>query len=390
MAKIKVLRIINRFSIGGPSFHAIILTKHVGEEFETKLIGGVPDEGEADSFYVLDSYQVNAITIPEMRRSLNLFSDIKSYFKIKQFIKEYQPDIVHTHASKAGALGRIAAYTSGVKTIVHTYHGHVFHSYFGRLKTEIYKFVERFLAKKSTGIIAISESQKNELSDVYNICPKEKIQVIPLGLFLDPFSKNSLEKKQISRKNLGIQENEVVIGLVGRLAPIKDHGYFLQVIKRIMTISDKKIKVFIVGDGVEMDNVKAQVDEINEKYPELIHLTSWVKEMAPMYHAFDIVCLSSKNEGTPVTLIEAQAAGLPVISTDVGGVRDIIEDQQTGFVVPKSDINQYVQKLTMLIESKELREQFGEQGKTKILEKYQYQRLVKDMEGYYRSLMEKR
>lgn len=389
MSKIKVLRIIHRFSISGPPFHVALLTKYLGEKFETKLIGGVPEEGEADSFYVLEKYEVEATVIPELRRSVNFFSDIKAYFKIKKIIKEYKPDIVHTHASKAGALGRYAAYNAGAKIIVHTYHGHVFHSYFGKFKTGIYKFVERYLATKTTGIIAISESQKTDLSDVFQICPNEKIKVIPLGLELTVFASNTPENRQVARSHLGLQTEDVAIAIIGRLAPIKDHLFFLDVVDELLKRTSCTLKVFIVGDGMQKDAIQSRADEINTKFPNSIQLTSWIREMAQVYHALDLVCLTSKNEGTPVTLIEAQAAALPVVSTDVGGVRDVVLDQVSGFVLPKNDLSGYVDKTLELIHDPEKRMQFGAAGQKKMLEKYHYQRLIEDMENYYAHLLSK-
>lgn len=389
VTKIKVLRIIHRFSISGPPFHVALLTKYLGKNFDTKLIGGVPDEGEADSFYVLEKYEVQATIIPELRRSVNFFSDIKAYFKIKKIIKEYKPDIVHTHASKAGALGRFAAYNSGAKIIVHTYHGHVFHSYFGKFKTSIYKFVERYLAKKTTGIVAISESQKRELSDVFHICPKDKIEVIPLGLELDTFASITSEKRQAARERFGLHEEDFAIAIVGRLAPIKDHLFFLNVVEQLLIKSKHSLKIFIVGDGTEKEVIQRRANEINAKFPNSIHLTSWIREMAQVYHALDLVCLTSKNEGTPVTLIEAQAAALPVVSTDVGGVRDVVLDQVSGFVLPKDDLNGYVEKTLELINDPEKRMQFGAAGQKNMLEKYHYQRLIQDMEKYYARLLSK-
>jgi len=388
VSKIKVLRIIHRFSISGPPFHVALLTKYLGDNFETKLIGGVPDEGEADSFYVLEKYDVQATIIPELRRSVNFFSDIKAYFTIKRIIKEFKPDIVHTHASKAGALGRFAAYNSGAKIIVHTYHGHVFHSYFGKFKTSVYKFVERYLATKTTGIIAISESQKKELSDVFQICPKEKIKVIPLGLELDAFASITPEKRQFARERFGIQKEDVAIAIVGRLAPIKDHLFFLDVVDQLLNQSSCPLKIFIVGDGSEKRVIQARADEINEKFPNSIHLTSWIREMAFVYHALDLVCLSSKNEGTPVTLIEAQAAALPVVSTDVGGVQDVLINNVSGYVLPKNDLNGYVEKMLQLIHDPARRIQMGAEGQKHVLEKFHFQRLIQDMEHYYETLID--
>ena len=145
----KVLRIINRFNIGGPTYNATFLTKFLGDDFETLLIGGLPEGDEKDSLHILEQYGVEAKLIPELQRTPNLKSDRAAYKRIKQIIEEYKPDIVHTHAAKAGAIGRKAALSCGVKVIVHTYHGHVFHSYFGKLKTLLYKKIERQLAKKN-------------------------------------------------------------------------------------------------------------------------------------------------------------------------------------------------------------------------------------------------
>jgi hypothetical protein len=167
----RVLRIINRFNLGGPTFNATFLTRFLSDDFETMLIGGVPDEGETDSLHILEEYGVKPIIIEELKRNPDFFSDRKAYKKIKELIEEFKPDIVHTHAAKAGALGRRAAERCGVPVIVHTFHGHVFHSYFSTLKTAAFKQIERRLAKKSTGIIAISEQQKQE---VYIKCAKNR------------------------------------------------------------------------------------------------------------------------------------------------------------------------------------------------------------------------
>ena len=165
----KIVRIINRFNIGGPTYNATFLTRFLDQEFETLLIGGLPEEGESDSLHIPNAYGVNPTILTEMQREPNFKSDREAYLKIKKIIKEFKPDIVHTHASKAGALGRKAAFACKVPIVVHTFHGHVFHSYFGKLKTFLFKIIERRLAKKSSGIIAISEIQKNELCTIHKI-----------------------------------------------------------------------------------------------------------------------------------------------------------------------------------------------------------------------------
>lgn len=384
----KILRIINRFNIGGPTYNATFLTRFMGEDFETMLIGGVPDEGESDSLHILEEYGVEPIIIEELQRDPNFWSDRKAYKKIKKIIQEFKPDIVHTHAAKAGALGRRAAHKCKVPVILHTFHGHVFHSYFGKTKTSIFKSIEQSLAKKSTGIIAISEEQKRELSEVYNICPTEKIRVIPLGFDLEKFRFNLAEKRQKVRCEYLIEENEVAIAIIGRLAPVKHHDFFLDVVEQIVSTEKLAIKIFIVGDGSERENIEQRVEKINTQYGETIKMTSWVKDIATFNAGMDIICLTSKNEGTPVSLIEAQASGIPVISTDVGGVKDIIDNGNTGYIIPRNNVNLYVEKLLELIKNKEIREKMSQNGWNHVREKFHYTTLVKNMEEYYMELLQ--
>lgn len=385
--KIKILRIINRFNIGGPTFNATFLTAFLSDEFETKLIGGVPDEGEKDSLHILKEYGVEPEVLPSLQRNPNYKSDREAYKAIKNIIKEYQPDIVHTHASKAGALGRKAAHECKVPVIIHTFHGHVFHSYFGKLKTNLYKTIERNLAKKSTRIIAISPLQKKELTEVHRIAPANKVEVIPLGFDLAKFQLNKDENKKKTREHYKIANDEIALAIVGRLAPIKDHDFFLDALEKVVQNTTKKLRVFIVGDGSEWDSIATRVQYLNSKFGDFIEMTSWIKDIAGFNAGMDIICLSSKNEGTPVSLIEAQASNLPVLSTDVGGVHDIVENNSTGFVVEKENLETYVEKLRLLIENDELRQDMGSKGYEHVKEKFHYIRLVKDMEQLYKELL---
>jgi glycosyltransferase involved in cell wall biosynthesis len=273
-----------------------------------------------------------------------------------------------------------------------------YHSYFSwaclslllwQIKTAIFKQIERSLAKKSTGIIAISEQQKKELSEIHKICPADKIEVIPLGLDLTKFNTNKVENRAKLRTELGLTENEIAIAIIGRLAPVKDHGFFLDAIEKVAEKTSKNIRVFIAGDGSERAIIEQRANDINSKFKGLITFTSWIEDIAPFNHAMDIVCLSSKNEGTPVSLIEAQAAGVPVISTNVGGVKDIVEEGETGFVVEPNDLEAYANKLLELVEDETLRSKMAENGWDHVGEKFHYTRLVRNIEDYYLRLLQK-
>jgi glycosyltransferase involved in cell wall biosynthesis len=383
----KVLRIINRFNIGGPTYNATFLTKFISEDYETVLVGGLPEKDESDSLHILEEYGVKPLLIPEMKRIPNFRSDREAYRKIKQIIEEFQPDIVHTHAAKAGALGRKAAKACGVPIIVHTFHGHVFHSYFGKVKTTLYKMIERRLAKLSTGIIAISPIQKEELSSIHGICKREKIKVIPLGFDLMKFRENLAGKREETRTKWRLDADDVAVAIIGRLAPIKNHHLFLDVIE-LLAEKGIRARYFIVGDGQEKTSIEQRAKELENKYDLKIELTSWIKDIATFNAGMDIICLSSDNEGTPVSLIEAQASGVPVISTDVGGVKDILDEGKTGFVVPKKDALAFAEKLQLLIEKKEIRDKMSQNGWNFVRDKFHYTTLVKNMENYYTELIE--
>jgi glycosyltransferase involved in cell wall biosynthesis len=383
----KVLRIINRFNIGGPTYNATFLTRYLSDEFETLLIGGLPEEGEADSLHIPSAYGVKPTIIEELKRNPSFTSDREAYKKIKEIIREFKPDIVHTHASKAGAIGRKAAISCKVPVIVHTFHGHVFHSYFNSFKTEIFKFIERRLAKKSSAIIAISEIQKKELTEIHKISSPSKTHVIPLGFDLEKFQQNHTENRQLTREKYAINNEEIAIAIIGRLTKIKNHSFFLDVVENILLKVTHKIKIFIVGDGELHGEINQRVNEINEKFSNRIFMTSWIKDISTFNAGMDIICLTSDNEGTPVSLIEAQASNVAVISTDVGGVRDIIQHGNTGFIIPKGNLQEYSERLLELITDKELLEKFQQNGWPFVKEKFNFTRLVSDTEKLYRELL---
>jgi len=388
----KVLRIINRFNLGGPTYNAAYLSKYMPDEFETLLVGGMHDETEKSSDFILKNLNLSPIIIPEMKREINLKQDIIAYKKIKQLIKEFKPDIVHTHASKAGALGRLAASNLKVKGIVHTFHGHVFHSYFGKMKTSFYKTIERKLAKKSSNIIAISELQKKELVENYKICSAEKISVIPLGFDLDRFNIDTENKRNIFRNKWNVEDDEIAIGIIGRIVPVKDHEFFIDVIEKMISRTKKRLRFFIIGDG---ENKHKLIDYITNKNlsftceknkKAVITFTSWVTEVDVAIAGLDIVCLTSKNEGTPVSLIEAQSGYKPIVSTRVGGINDVVVENKSALLSEVNDLETYYNNLLKLSEDDKLRAEFSNNG-NQIKEKFSYHKLIENMNELYCSIL---
>jgi glycosyltransferase involved in cell wall biosynthesis len=393
---VRVLRIINRFNLGGPTYNVSYLTKYLGPGYETLLIGGEKDESEAASDFIVESLGLKPQIIAGMKRSLNPLNDYKAYKEIRRIIRAFGPDIVHTHASKAGALGRYAAIREKIPVIVHTFHGHVFHSYFSGFTTSVFKRIERYLAKRSTAIVAISEIQKKELCEDHRICPKEKMEVIPLGFDLDRFRQNREAKRKAFREQWNISGSEVVVSIIGRLVPVKNHEMFLEAAMQILTQQPEcAVKFLIVGDGELRKTLEEITDRYDQQHPsthfrEKVIFTSWIREVDTVLAGSDIVALTSWNEGTPVSLIEAHAARCPVVSTLAGGVEDIVAHEETGLLSATGDAKTFAMHLLKLINNPDLRESMASKAEARVLQKYSYQRLCTDMARLYERLLPKK
>lgn len=391
----KVLRIINRFNLGGISYNVSYLSRYLPEIYETLLIGGPEEAGEESSLYIPHSLGLEPLVIEEMRRSINPLSDYFAYKRILAIIHQFKPDIVHTHASKAGAIGRLAAIRAGVPVIVHTFHGHVFSGYFGNFKTAVFKTIERYLARKSQAIVAISQIQKEQLCLEHRVCDSAKTHVIPLGFDLDRFATNQEVKRQAFRTKFNVAENELAIGIIGRLAPIKNHFLFIDAIAHVAANSRKKIKALIIGDGEtrsQLENYLAHKQlsfNKGENGSAVFVFTSWIKEVDVALAGLDLVCLSSKNEGTPVSLIEAQAASRFIISTEVGGIKDILHPD-CGLLCASEDLENYCKNLLYAVENFETVSRNAGVASKAVIEKFSYRRLCSDMDKLYKDLLRKK
>jgi glycosyltransferase involved in cell wall biosynthesis len=388
----KILRIINRFNLGGITYNVSYLSKYLPNEYETLLIGGPEEDGEESSLFIPESLSLKPIIIPELKRSINPLSDYFAYKKIKKIIKEYKPDIVHTHASKAGAIGRLAAWSCNVPVIVHTFHGHVFKGYFSKFKTNIFKAIERFLSKRSSAIIAISDIQKKELTQEYKVCEAKKTHVIKLGFDLNRFLEGKQEKRAAFRTKYFVAENEIAIGIIGRLAPIKNHYLFIEAIDHVSKNTTVKIKAFIVGDGETKNELISFIKNKGLTYSTepnkdaLFTFTSWIKEVDVALAGLELVCLTSKNEGTPVSLIEAQAAGKYIVTTNVGGIKDIL-NPNCGVLSEANDLETYLKNLLYVVTNfAEISKNANTASKT-VIDEFSYTRLCKEMDLLYKTLL---
>lgn len=394
----RIIRIVNRLNLGGPTYNALYLTKYLAPEFETILVAGVKQETEESSEFILRALGVEPVIIPQMSRDISPFKDIISYNKIDSILKKFKPDIVHTHAAKAGALGRVAAIRNKVPVLVHTFHGHFFHSYFSSYKTKIFLKIEQYLARHCDAIIALSETQKKELSIDFPVCSPEKIRVIPLGFDLAKFSVDMEAKRNAFRKQYHLTGHEIAVGIIGRIVPVKNHSLFLNALKIVLETSRTPVKAFIVGDGEDRNKIESLAASLNIPFstaeknnPDArLIFTSWIKEIDTVVAGLDIVAMTSLNEGTPVSIIEAQAGGKPVVATSVGGIDDVVIKGETALLSASENPEAFARNLLLLAEDEALRKKMQGKGQQFVAERFGYKRLVRDMSLLYNELLSRK
>lgn len=400
--KIKLLRVVSRLNIGGPSIHcSILLDGFNNSRFASKLVTGSVSPHEGDMSYRVNSRNELMMRIPEMQREITLTQDIKAFYKLFKIIHKENPDIVHSHMAKAGALSRAAVWAYNlflfkkkVKT-VHTYHGHVLEGYFNPIKSEIFVFIERILAKFTDAIVAISQTQKWEFTKKYRICDAKKIHVINLGFDLSCFLNQSRTGKL--HYEIGVDEHTILIGIVGRLVPIKNHRLFLDAAKLIKEkLSNRSVRFIIVGDGELREDIELYAEKINIRNDVFFY--GWAKDIQHIYSDLDIVLLTSDNEGTPVSIIEAMASSVPVVTTDVGGVKDLLGHMENskssndgysicerGIRCPKGNPEAIANGVVHLVGN----EKNGMVGKARdfVLQNYTDKKLIESIERLYTSLL---
>jgi glycosyltransferase involved in cell wall biosynthesis len=319
---IRVLRIITRMNIGGPSRQAGLLTQYTSDNITTRLLYGKVASGEKEDTMQLNPLGEKAKFIKGLGRSIHFGEDLITFFRILFEILKYKPHVVHTHMAKAGALGRIAAWIAGVPVIMHTYHGHVFTGYFSARKSKIIILIEQCLAMISTRLITISKSQQSDILDIYHIGKLPQQIILPLGLQLD--SLQTLTKHQAMQFRLRhkLNASAQLIIWAGRLTEIKQPILAIETIQALQKINGlPEWQLVIAGDGELYSAVSQRIEELG--LSDKIKMISWETDIPGLWSAASVALLTSKQEGTPVSLIEAMAAGVPWVSTAVGGIPDI-------------------------------------------------------------------
>ena len=314
--KIKILRVIARLNIGGPAIHVVLLSAGMDRaRFESVLVSGSENPGEGSMLDYALSHGVQPAIIPEIVGEFSLGPrEMRALVRLYRLMRQERPHVVHTHTAKAGFVGRLAARLARVPVVVHTFHGHVLHGYYGPRKTQLLRRMERGLACLTDRIITVSEQVKRDLV-TYGVAAADHIQVISLGLELHPFL-DSGRYRGVFRREWQLNGAERLVGIVGRLFPIKNHHLFLEA-AALVAGEDPAARFVIVGDGTLRPALERQAQEMG--IADRVIFTGWRRDLPDIYADLDVLAVTSNNEGTPVSAIEAMAAGCPVVATHVGG-----------------------------------------------------------------------
>ena len=385
---IRVLRVIARLNVGGPALHVSYLSRELDKiGYETTLVAGSIGGSEGSMEYVAEELGVEPLYLPALQREISPLQDLVAARELLKLMRRLRPDVLHTHTAKAGAVGRLAALLAGPvrpRVVVHTFHGHVLRGYFGPGKTEAFRRLERGLARSSDALIAVSPEVRDDLVAL-GVAPREKITVIRLGLDLDQRLATVPGGAEGLRAELCVPDGRFLVSWLGRMTEIKRVDDLLRAFAMLRE-GGADADLLLVGDGP----LRAEMEELAARLGirDRCHFTGFRSDVGSIYAASDAIALTSANEGTPVTVIEAQAAGKPVVSTDVGGVRDIVTDGVSGFVVAPGDVGAVADRLRVLADDPELRARLGAAGRS-ARERYSVPRLVHDVDVLYRELLAK-
>ncbi len=354
--------------IGGQAIDTIPLAWYLQENFSVHVLYGEKENDEEEALFLLDLYPGLQIEkLPLLQRSISPARDFAAYRAIKNVLKKNTFAVVHTHGFKSGMLGRLAARAMHVPCIVHTFHGHLFHSYYNQFISASIIRLERMLGRITKRIITISPQQLEEISGKFSIAPISKTRMIRLGIDEKHFFRNLQDDKNSFKEKYNLNDENIHIGIIGRIVQIKNFTLFADVAEKVLTVFPARVKFYVVGDGILAGHVQ---DILSSKRISFsapgrknenasVTFTSWAPDIATVINALDIVMLTSYNEGTPMSLIEAQLCGKPVVATNVGGVSDTFIADKTGFLIPPGDADLFAKKLILLIENEQLRKEMG-------------------------------
>lgn len=377
--RVRILRVVSNLRVGGPALQAILLAAHLHhDDYETLLVAGKTPENDDTLIDTARRYGVEPIFVPDLRRTLNPLAQWRAARALYRIIRDYRPDVIHTHLTMAGFWGRVLGRLLGVPVIVHTFHEHPFRGIYGRAQTFTFVQVERALARLTDSIITLSEGLRREIVDHYHLTRRSRITVLPLGFDLSAFAgvpRHAGLLKQTQR----LPQDAPLVGIIGRLVPVKNHALFLEAAARLHR-ERPDVRFVVIGDGALRPALEAQAAALG--LSDCVTFTGWLREMPAVYSDLDVLVISSFNEGTPVPIIEALASGCAVVATAVGGVADLLDNGAFGLLVPSGDAAALATALCRALDQPP----DPTAARRAMLDRYSVERLVADLASLYRGL----
>ena len=381
----RVLRVIARLNMGGPAHHVSLLSGRLDPgRYQTLLVHGSVGRGEESLHDVAAREGCTERLVPSLRPEINPIRDLRALGALIRIVRGFRPHIVHTHTAKAGMLGRLAAVLAGHPRplIVHTYHGHVLEGYFGSMGSWLYRLLEHGLGAVSDCLIGVSGATVDDLVRL-RIAPRSKFRVLPIGLDLAPFLRAGSDDGLALRAQAGVRSEEILVTFVGRLVPIKRVDLALEAIARARALG-APARLAIIGDGDLRDELERLAHGLGLE--DAVAFLGYREDMTEVTAGSEIALLTSDNEGTPVSLIEAAAAGTPAVSTQVGGVEEVVTGD-SGILVERNDAAGLAHAIVRLADDPDERARMGNHARQHVSVRFSVERLLQDVDELYRGLL---
>lgn len=385
MTPIRVAQITTRLNVGGIAHQVLGLCAGLdAERFECTLVTGTAGRFEGEMLELVDVRPGRLHVIPEMGRTIFL-RDLPAFVKLVRLLRRLRPDIVHTHAAKAGALGRLAAWLARVPVRVHSYHGHVFRGYFHPVAEAVIVRIERLLGRLTSVVLLPSESQRDEIVGDFRIVPASKTRVVRYGIPVDDVAEP--RSRMEARKRFGL-DAPLVVGMLGRMAPIKNHALTIDAFARLLAQPEPPdAQLLLVGEGEIREELERKVGRLT--LGDRVRFHGFQRDLRDVYAALDVLVISSKNEGMPIAALEAMAAGVPLVVTAVGGLVDLVRNGENGWLTPPGDPDRLAETLRTVLLSASDRRRVAETARLDVGARHRADRVHRELEVVYEeALME--
>jgi len=382
----RIAHVITRMIVGGAQENTLLCCQDLIRLYDDDvlLVTGPSLGPEGDLLGQGRGGGVPLALVPELRRAIHPWRDLRSYLAIKRILREFKPDVVHTHSAKGGVLGRMAAHALRIPAIVHTVHGAPFHPYQGRAARSLFRWCESYAARRCHALVSVADAMTDLMVDA-GVAPRDKFTTIYSGMDVEPFLAASDHRQRV-RDEYGFSDQHVVIGKIARLFHLKGHEYLIRAASRVVR-QCPDVRFLLVGDGLLREKLQRQIAEADlSEYFRFVGLVP-PEQIPAMLGAMDVLVHVSLREGLARALPQALIAGKPVVSYDVDGAREVAITGETGFLIPPKQVGPLADALIELASDAQLRERMGQEGRGRFTEQFRHETMTRQLRKLYERLL---